>query len=640
MLCPNCDRTVSDDVSHCPHCHYPLSAIRSFDRLSQDLGRISLEASSLFERLQKLQTGFDRLKEALAVPKPPEADAATREEAEAETTPDQPDFIIPEPPETSPGPSPRQSAQEFEIKLGQKWLLIVGVVLTVLAVGWFLKYSFEQNWIGPVYRVALAYLAGVALLGCGELFRRKGYTIFGLYIIGGGIATLYFSTFAAFQIYDLIPQAPAFAIMILITVLAGTLALVYDTQWIAILGLIGGFLTPIVLSTGQDNQLVLMTYMTILNAGILSIAFFKQWPLLNYPGFLLTWFLFSLWYYEHYTQTKFWPTIVFLNIFFLIYAFVPFAYHTLKAHRRLLYGLGIMTPNAFIGFGYSFAVIKSYYPSEFTSIITLTYAAIFLWMAQFIYRRDREQIKAFIILIGQASLFLVLTVPILFSGHWVTVFWAVQSVALFWASLKLRNRWLYNAFRLFLLFTLAKFFLYDYSHLYKLQFDFYFRGGYSLHLVERLIASAVLLAALVLSSLLPGTLKGDLLPLKRNHKTILWGLLGVTLFLILNVEIAAFFFDYAPGARFASISVLWTVFSIALMALGFRKNLILLRRCSIILFAITTLKVFFIDMSNVSTPYRVVSFMTLGLVLIGVSYLYHRFKSLILPPVEAEENET
>lgn len=107
-------------------------------------------------------------------------------------------------------------------------------------------------------------------------------------------------------------------------------------------------------------------------------------------------------------------------------------------------------------------------------------------------------------------------------------------------------------------------------------------------------------------------------------------------FLILNVEVAAFFYEYGPQARFAAISVLWTVVSVLLIIFGFVYNQSLLRRSAIGLFAITMLKVFILDMANVSTPYRVVSFLALGLMLIGASYLYHRFKDRILP-VDSQE---
>jgi uncharacterized membrane protein len=150
-----------------------------------------------------------------------------------------------------------------EVQFGQKWLLLVGIAITVLGLGFFLKYAFEQNWIGPAGRVALAYLTAAGFLGVGESARRRGITPFGLYLVGGGIAALYLRNFAASQIYALIGQATAFGFMILVTLLAGGLSLLYDVMWLSIVGLIGGFLTPVLLSTGQDHQIALMSYMTM-----------------------------------------------------------------------------------------------------------------------------------------------------------------------------------------------------------------------------------------------------------------------------------------------------------------------------------------------------------------------------------------
>ena len=119
-----------------------------------------------------------------------------------------------------------------------------------------------------------------------------------------------------------------------------------------------------------------------------------------------------------------------------------------------------------------------------------------------------------------------------------------------------------------------------------------------------------------------------------------YALFGVVLFLAFNVETAGYFHDAAPRARFASISVLWALFATVLMVLGFARNLSMLRRCSIALFAATILKVFLRDMAAVDTPYRILSFLVLGLMLVGASYLYHRFKAHILPAADKKDTET
>src|SRR4029453_984910 len=112
-----------------------------------------------------------------------------------------------------------------EVQIGQRWLLVGGITMTILGIGFFLKYAFEQNWVGPVGRVLLGYLAAGVFLGVGEWSRRRQATTFGLYLIGGGIPTLYLSTFAAYQVYGLLGQVPAFGFMVLVTILAGLSAL-------------------------------------------------------------------------------------------------------------------------------------------------------------------------------------------------------------------------------------------------------------------------------------------------------------------------------------------------------------------------------------------------------------------------------
>ncbi|OGW18482.1 MAG: hypothetical protein A2072_04260 [Nitrospirae bacterium GWC1_57_7] len=131
----------------------------------------------------------------------------------------------------------------------------------------------------------------------------------------------------------------------------------------------------------------------------------------------------------------------------------------------------------------------------------------------------------------------------------------------------------------------------------------------------------------------------SLIPRDRGDAAALAIALGIVLFIILNVETSAFFHTYLSAARFAAISVLWTGFSVGLMVLGFRYSSAALRRTAIGLFGATVLKVFLSDMANVSTPYRILSFIILGLVLTGTSYLYYRFRDRIQTVMEAEEKE-
>ncbi len=657
MKCPRCDEWVPASQESCPKCGLDMTVLRLLGELRNSVRWAQSDSDAVANRLRELERQVTSLEPQIVAkltpppaPSPPVKPPPEDKEPGSVSGPEVPvtgeatsDVYTAPPPRPTWAPPVVPAAVErspvlsgtAEVRLGQKWLLIAGLVITVLAVGYFLKYSFDRNWVGPAGRVSLAYLAGIAMLSVGEFYRRKKFDLFGLYLLGGGIAVLYFANYAAFQIYDLIGQLPAFALMALVTAFAGLLSLFYDTKWLAVLGIIGGFLTPVILSTGTDNQIALMAYMAILNGGILAIAAFKQWHLLNYLGLTFTWLLFSTWYVKHYTDSKFWTTTVFLNLFFLTYAVVPFAYYFARKSQRQVAGFSITIPNAFVAFGFSFVTIRGYFSLQWVSVVSVAYAAVFLGMATCLHRRNRENLEAFILLLAKGLLFLVITVPILFSEHWITVFWAAQAIVLLWAALRLGDiRLRYGAIVL-LLVAAAKLVFYDYPVVFELRvFDMYYREGFTVAMIERWVTIILALGVLFRAAQMFKAAGFDRGKWDENLSAQSLGLFGMLLFVAMNIEVAACFHDYVPRARFASISVLWALFATALMIFGFVRNRALLRRCSIVLFAATIIKVFVRDMANVDTPYRILSFFVLGLMLVGASYLYHRFKGRILPADE------
>jgi len=656
MKCPDCDNWVPLSEQVCSRCGCDLTVLMSLAQLRESLMRTRTQSDAVVRRLREMEEAVaalepivaDRLEsapkrapagESPEVPTPAAGEPLSDVSARV-VEPPSPFAVPPRAPWTPPSmPSAPRPSPKFggatEVQLGQKWLLIAGLVSTILAVGYFLKYSFDRNWVGPAGRVALAYLGGVALLGVGETFRRREFDLFGLYLIGGGIAVMYFASYAAFQIYHLIGQPVAFALMVVVTIFAGALCVHHDTKWLAVLGIIGGFVTPIVLSTGNDNQIALMTYMAVLSGGILAVAAFKQWHLLNYLGLFFTWSLFTAWYDRYYGDDRFWITTVYLNVFFLAYTLVPFVFYFVRRGQRAVTGFTLTIPNTLIAFGFSFAMIRSRFSTEWVSAATLSYAALFVTMAYHLYRRNRENIDAFTLLLAKGMLFLIVTVPILFSEHWITIFWAVQGVALLWAGLRLNDVWLRFAAVPLLLVAGAKFAFLDYAVVFDLNFfNFSFRGGFAALQVERWVTTVVVLAGMLAAGRLFPRADPTADDKPADLAKLFSGVFGVLLFAALNIEVAAASYEFAPNARFAAISVLWALFAAALMGLGFARNAVTLRRCAIGLFAVTILKVFIRDMASVSTPYRILSFLVVGLLLVAVSYLYHRFAARILPPAD------
>jgi uncharacterized membrane protein len=660
MQCPQCKSILSSATTNCPQCNHPFTP-EIYEKL-----RLSILFNNEIHNLKMIQTDITRALESIES-RSVEFDAALRDEmSTAQVAPEDAskpatasavptgDSVVksvinklpvqarpPEPP-TGEAPPPSTGGQEpgggsatdFEIQVGQRWALILGIVAMVFGVGYFLKFSFEQGWVGPAARVTLSYILGASLLGTGELFRRRQLQTFGLNLAGGGIAVLYFSTFAGFQFYHLIDQIPAFFFMVLITALAGSLSVLYEAKWLAVLGLIGGFLTPIFLSTGEDNQIALMSYMVVLNVGLLGIAFHKRWDLLNILGLIFTYLLYTIWYGQHYADGKFWPAIIFLQIFYGIYIIAPFAYEFAKGPSEALKGPAILTANSFIAFGLSYAMIRDHFSGEWAGMISILYSAVFLSLAHHLNRSGRRTGQAFYVFVGNATLFLILTVPIIFSRHWITIFWAAQAVTLLWVGQKLDRKGLINAGYVLMMISILKFLIYDYTVIFQLRPDWiYFSGGYLEHFVERSITTAVLITIAYGMGRMASAASLQSLPQVSSpsirDSAVVFGVWGAFLFIVFNVEVAAFFYDYLMPGRFAAISVLWTLFSGAVMIKGFKDNILILRKLSLGLFGVVILKVFLFDISRFSVPYRIVSFIILGAVLIVTSYLYYRFKDKI-----------
>ncbi len=526
---------------------------------------------------------------------------------------------------------------DFEIRLGQKWLLIIGIVTMVFGIGYFLKYSFEKWIFSPSVKVLLVYVWGGIFLGIGGYLQRNVFKIYGLFLMGGGIAVLYFAAFAGHHVFNLHSQPTAFIIMILITLSAGVLAVLTDNKWLAVLGLIGGFLTPVLLSTGKDNQIGLMTYMCILNLGLLGIAFWKRWNLLNILGFIFTYVLFSAWFFHQYDNSKFTTTLFFLNIFFLIYAVIQFVYLFLREEGDRLMGYFIIIPNSFIAFAYSYILIRGYTDSRWISLVSISYGLVYLAMWFLLYLKGKRDLKAFVVLIVQSAVFFIVTIPLLFAEQWVTLFWIVQGIALIWMSNRLENTSLSILAILLFFITIIKFIGYDYPRIFHLNW-YYFSNQYIYMLLERLITSIFLLAGTYgYYAILKRS--SNIKNIQQSFQSMFYGFWLTLLFIVLNIEVMAFFHDYLNEALFASISVLWALYSVGLMISGFKYRRSSLRTVSLILFFFTVLKVFFVDTAHFKTPYRILSFIILGMLLIGTSYFYYRFKYRILSAISNDNSK-
>jgi uncharacterized membrane protein len=285
-------------------------------------------------------------------------------------------------------------------------------------------------------------------------------------------------------------------------------------------------------------------------------------------------------------------------------------------------------------------MVRDHFSLAWVSVISVFYAVVFLSMASYLYQKGRHGHEGFVVLLGKALLFLIITVPLIFSKHWITIFWSAQAVALLWMGIRLGRRGLINGAYGLLGLALFKFLLYDYGEVFHFNlYNFAYSGSYAYLLLERWVTTFVVLVGLAKAGDMAGKASLGVLSARRNDSAVISAAMGIFLFIALNLETAAFFHDYLIQARFAAVSVLWTLFSVAFMLLGFRKNSAAARKVSFTLFSLTVLKVFFFDMANFSTPYRIISFIILGLMLVGTSYLYYKYKDRIISAIADDKEE-
>ena len=164
---------------------------------------------------------------------------------------------------------------------------VAGIAL-VLAAVFFLRYSIDHGWLAPPVRVAIGILTGIALLVVCDLKAARRYPATANALDAAAIAILFSTFFAAHALWHLIPSSVAFGMLALVTATAVLLSIRRDSMFIAVLGLLGGFATPALLSTGENRPIPLFAYLLLLNIGLAWVANRKRWPALTILTLVLT----------------------------------------------------------------------------------------------------------------------------------------------------------------------------------------------------------------------------------------------------------------------------------------------------------------------------------------------------------------
>jgi len=537
------------------------------------------------------------------------------------------------PPLGIPSTESTPEAEQLESKIGKLWLNRIGIFAILIGVSYFIKYAFDNGWIGPSGRIALGLLAGIGLVLWSERFRSKGYAAFSYSLKAVGIGTLYLSLWGAFQIYHLVPSWVAFAAMVVVTACTITLALSQDAELLAAFALIGGFSTPVLLSTGENHEIVLFSYVCLLDLGVLGMVAFKPWRRLLAGSFIGTVTLYIGWFGDYYTKDQRGLTVFFVVVFGAIFATTPLLTPLTKSRWHSGFSI-TLTLLPLINATALFLALFAMYDSEQGTLTwyALGLAAAYLVLSRQFKRRaesDPNVVRTINLLhIAIAIAFITIAIPLKLTSHWITIGWLIESAVLLFVAVRTRTDFLRYFAAATLVLGIARLLLYDNFRVQTLVFN----ARFATYLVAIAILGAIVVA-------------GDHFATERERPFVqLAGVvLNVLALIALTLEASDYFgrqltsmyqthqhwqlngpLQQIELARNFSYSVIWLAYGAGLMAFGFWRRSAFVRWQALVLIAFTIGKVFVYDVSMLQQGYRILSFIALGAVLMSISYIYHR----------------
>jgi uncharacterized membrane protein len=631
----------------------PVLAIAAYVRVNTLKRGVETEAAQLIRRIYALEQRLTQIEKGLAALPAPAAAIPQRESAESPAatahppmpagppasvpTPSQPtrppvvsapssiphmpapvrvNAPAPSSPISSAAAASRADDGNFEAMVAGRWLNYVGILALLFAVTFFLKYAFDNNWVGPRGRVGIGLLAGSVLYPWSQHLLARGYKYFSEGIAGLGAAVLYLSLWAGWHYYHIFPQDIAFVAMIVVTAVTLLVAVGRNSERIAFLALVGGLITPILVSTGENHEVSLFTYLTILGAGVLAIAWVRDWKSLPPVQFLATLVYFWGWYSEFYRADELATTVLFATVFFVLFAALP-AVRSWRDGEFSGLEVGIVLVNSLAYLG---ALRQMLWPDNrwALTVAVLVLAAAHLAAERMLPEKRGTKVRmARILYAGLALTFATLAIPIRLDGRWITIAWAVQGAVLIWSGLRVRFaavRWAglvlfaIVAGRLVLIPIPADTFL----------------------LNARFATFAICVACMALSCYFAATSDEELS--EQESMAFVIASIAANILAIAAASLEVWdVFGRMPSlgidrghAQELALSMLWLVWALGLLGAGLWKKSEAIRWQALVLLGVVIVKVFLFDLSFLEKFYRIVSFLLLGLALMLISFYYQR----------------
>jgi len=587
----------------------------------QEQSALREEVRRLRELVTAMNDSLDALETRQGIATPPPAKPTRAAPSQA---------AVPIPAAEAPplkGKPARVKQREWEQILGGRWLARVGVLALVIGVALFLQFAIANDLIGPTGRVMLGIIAGLAMLGLGYYWHKR-YLIMTQVLSGGGVAILYLSIYAASATYDMIPFSVAIAFLLLISAASATLALRYNSMALAIMGILGAFITPFTLGMGGAWQL--LAYVIVVDLGVLFLSTFRNWRWLTLLALACSLIVFGIWYSRFGSEVGLATAEVGITLIFLIFVGATTLFHIIwrRVAKTSDYALMMINTSAYLGIslGLMWDDLRAWMGGFFLLLALFHGALSYLAL-----RRSAENTRLSLFALGIALVFLTVAIPVQLGDRaWTTIAWAVQATVLAWLSLTLRMPQLRQYS--YVVFTIVAVRLVFFDTSVNIS-------TFQPVLNERFLAFAVSIAAMYVSRHLlvregKSSARGRVAPMALLVAANFFSL-WILSFEVWNSFGRALQTSELPareGLRSAqnlSLTAVWAIYAVLALVIGIVKRWRRVRIGALILLVMPIVKVFVYDVFKLEMGHRIAAFVGLGVLLIVSGYLYQRYSEII-----------
>lgn len=350
----------------------------------------------------------------------------------------QPKAVKPKQPKVAAFVKPKKKKRDIEKFIGENLINKIGIGILVLGIAYFVRYAIDKNWISEVGRVAIGILSGGILTFIAHKI-RKSYMAFSSVLVGGAMAVFYYTISIGFHDYQLFSQPVAFGLMVLITSFSVLLSISYDKKELAILGLIGAFSTPLMVSNGGGNYQVLFSYLAIVNVGMLVLAYFKKWNVVNILSFAFTVVIYGGWFASKVVDVVNPPykgAMIFAALFHVIFFFMHIVNNVKEKRKFKGYEFGLMLTTTALFYAVGMSILYLSGNKQYQGLFTVGLGVFNLLFAFPLFKRQSVDKSLIFLLIGMVLTFVSLAAPVQLSSNYITLFWTTEMVLLLWLGQK------------------------------------------------------------------------------------------------------------------------------------------------------------------------------------------------------------